>query len=109
MHLTFTESPTERTSSTLSTLEIVGYDPAKKTDYSEGFMGGGGRINLTSADFNGNTFTGEWVVIGAGGSEVPGKCVREMNTEYTAGTGTCELFVDGKWWVYRKEKITKLP
>jgi hypothetical protein len=97
-----------RNSNGVSFIELTTYDPKLQTHIFSGFDSNGGHIVGTSGGWDGMSFTGNWKRTTPEGAVLPGSCTFNFSSDFKSLTLECQLFTDGKWWVGRKGKATKI-
>ena len=91
-----------------SFVELTGYDPQMKTLTGLGFANNQVRWNITSAGWDGTTLTDNWTDTMPDGTNRIGTCAWAYASDFKSMQGTCKLFTDGKWWVFRKVKAVRV-
>jgi len=91
-----------------SFLHIFAYDLLIKTHTSAGVTSEGWRWMVTSGDWNGNTFTANWVDFTPEGNRLNGRCAWDYSADFSSATIGCEQFTEGQWWDFRKFKGVKV-
>ena len=89
-------------------LEIMGFDPQLNTIIGYGFDTIGGKWSFTSAGWDGGVLNFNVTDSHPGRSDIIARCSFVFPSDFKSFTGTCEQFTDGKWWVLRKVKGTKV-
>lgn len=91
----------------IETLEVGGYDPAKKTAVSSFFGSDGGLGYVTSATFTGNKLDVKYTYIAANGKTFENRITWTFAADSMSVTGSGESLFDGKWVSARKVSFTK--
>lgn len=91
-----------------SYMELFGYDPNLKTVIATGFGSEGGKWACSSSGWDGKEYNLNVSSTAPDGSESIVRCTFVHSSDFKSFTGTCEQFTDGRWWVFRKVKGTKV-
>jgi hypothetical protein len=91
-----------------SSVELAGYDPKLNAVVSYFFVTNGTKGSVISSGWEGTTNNVFWEYTLPDGTSRFGKCAWVYTSDFKSLTGTCEQFTDGKWWVMRKVKGTKV-
>jgi hypothetical protein len=86
----------------VTSLEIEGYDPIKKTNVTSFFDSDGTMGHVTSATYEGNKEEVEWYSVDAIGKRIQARCTWNFSSDSMSLSGSCEQLTDGKWWLFRK-------
>ena len=86
----------------VTSVEIEGYDPIKKTNVTSYFNSDGTMGNVTSAIYKGNLEEVRYTSIGANGKRFEARCTWNFGADSISLSGSCEQLKDGEWWLFRR-------
>jgi len=90
----------------LSWVQVYGYDPARKVQFTSYYQNNG-VLGTGTWEWSGTTTKEDGVEVAPDGAKNTYRCVFVMSADYRTSEGTCEWFTNGNWWVFRKVKGTK--
>ena len=97
-----------RTATGGSYMELYGYDPNLNTVIASSFNSEGGKSYCSSSGWDGTIYNFNVSSTAPDGSESIVRCAFVHSSDFKSQTGTCEMFTDGRWWVFRKVQGTKV-
>jgi len=92
----------------VSGVEIEGYDPIKKVNFTSFFGSNGWRGGVTSAVYKGNMEEVNYTGMFADGKRIEARCTWNFAADSMSVSGSCDQLSDGKWWPFRKVKGVKV-
>lgn len=93
---------------TSTNVEYEGYDPVKQ-GYTYWFVSDGSRGQSYDGEWDGNTLRLQTISYAANGTVIRGRCTWPYSADFTAlNEYFCEQLTDGRWWVSRRGKATKV-
>ncbi len=89
-------------------LEIMGFDSQLSAIIGFGFNTIGGKWSFTSGGWDERVLNFNFLFYDhPGKASIIGRCTFVYTSDFNSFTGTCEMFTDGRWWVFRKVQGTK--
>lgn len=91
---------------TVSWIEVVGYDPVRKSVFDSWFSSAG-NLGTMTWEWVGTTLKAQGTDVEPSGAQLTVRCSWVHSADYRSVEGTCEQLTDGSWWVNRRVKGTK--